>query len=91
MREIIEAPSFQEAVEKLGGYRAIDEALETIIDALYHNPYAFPHFENDWTSFRYARTKPIPLHFVSPLVVIFTIDERHNVILHHVEEDQDAP
>lgn len=91
MREIIEAESFKEGVEKLGGFRAIDEALETIIDALYHDPYGFPYFENDWASFRYARTKPLPLYFVPPLVVIFTIDENRNVILHHVEEDQDAP
>jgi hypothetical protein len=27
MREIIEAESFKEAVKKLGGHRAIDEAL----------------------------------------------------------------
>jgi hypothetical protein len=37
MREIIEAVSFAEAVEQLGGHRAIDEALEPIIEALYHH------------------------------------------------------
>lgn len=57
MREIIESPDFQRAVEGLGGYRAIDLALAPLIEGLYLNPYGFPRFENDWVSFRYARTK----------------------------------
>lgn len=90
MREIIEAESFKEAVNRLGGHRAIDEALEPIIEALYKNPYGFLSFENDWASFRYARTKLLPQYSIPPLVVIFTIDHDRNVILQHVEEDQDA-
>jgi hypothetical protein len=88
MRQIIEAESFAEAVARLGGHRAIDEALEPIIEALYHNPYGFPYFENDWARFRYARTKALP--FIPALVFIFTIDQNGDVILQHVEEDQDA-
>jgi hypothetical protein len=88
MREIIEAESFKKAIEKLGGHRAVDEALEPIIEALYRNPYGFPFFQNDWVSFRYARTRA--LEFTPPLIVIFTIESNRNVILHHVEEDQDA-
>ena len=88
MREIIESESFKEAVRNLGGHRAIDEALEPIIEALYHNPQGFPFFENQWASFRYARTKA--LEFVPPIVIIFTIEPNGNVILQHVEEDQDA-
>jgi hypothetical protein len=89
MREIIEAESFKEAVKKLGGHRAIDEALEPLIEALYRNPQGFPSFKNQWVSFRYARTKT--LEFVPPLVVIFTIDlNSGDVILQHVEEDQEA-
>ena len=88
MREIIESESFKEAVTALGGHRAIDEALEPLLEALYQNPFGFPKFENDWVSFRYARTKPVD--FMPPLVFIFTIDTDHNVVLQHVEEDQDA-
>jgi hypothetical protein len=88
VREIIESESFKEAVVALGGHRAVDEALEPIIEALYHNPYGFPFFENDWTSFRYARTKV--LEFIPALVVIFVIGPNGNVVLQHVEEDQDA-
>lgn len=88
MRELIEAESFKEAVLKLGGHRAIDEVLEPIIEALYRNPQGFPFFENQWVSFRYARTKA--LEFVPPLVVIFTIEPNGDVVLRHVEEDQDA-
>lgn len=91
MREIIESDAFKEAVHALGGHRAIDGALEPIIEALYHNPFGFPFFENDWTSFRYARTKAVG-DDIPPLVVTFTIERNGhgNVILQHVEEDQDA-
>jgi len=88
VREIIEAESFKKAVADLGGHRAIDEALEPIMEALYHNPQGFPYFENDWTSFRYARTKAID--FIPALIVIFIIDQNRNVVLQHVEEDQNA-
>jgi len=88
VREIIESESFKEAVAGLGGHRAIDAALEPIIEALYRNPYGFPFFENDWASFRYVRTKA--LDFIPALVVIFIIDSNGNVVLQYVEEDQDA-
>lgn len=55
------------------------------MEALYSNPYGFPKFESDFTSFRYARTKGI--RFIPPLVFIFNIDAKHNVVLEHVEED----
>jgi len=88
MREITEADSFKEAVQHLGGHRVIDEALEPIIEALYQNPYGFSFFENDWVSFRYARTKA--LESTPPLVIMFAIEQNGDVILHYVEEDQDA-
>jgi hypothetical protein len=47
MREIIEADEFEAAVMALGGYRAIDRALDLIREGLYLNPYGFPKFEND--------------------------------------------
>jgi hypothetical protein len=89
MREIIESDEFRAAVRKLGGHRAIDDALEPIIEALYLNPYGFEFFQNDWVTFRFAHTKP--LEFVPALVVIFTIDDNGNVILEHVEESEGAP
>lgn len=85
MREIIESSDFAVAVTKLGGPRAIDRALDLIKEGLYLNPYGFPKFENDWTSFRYARTKGID--FIPPLVFIFSIDNNRDVVLEHVEED----
>jgi hypothetical protein len=88
MREIIESDEFKNAVRALGGHRAIDEALEPLIEALYLNPYGFEFFQNDWVTFRYARTRAIEL--VPALVVMFTIAPNGDVILEHVEEDQDA-
>jgi hypothetical protein len=88
MREIIESDEFKAAVQRLGGHRAVDDALEPIIEALYLNPYGFEFFQNDWVSFRYARTKR--LEFVPALVVMFTIQANGDVILQHVEEDKDA-
>jgi hypothetical protein len=86
MREIIASPAFDNAVEKLGGYRAIDLAMEPIIEALYRDPFGFSKFENDWTSFRYAKTKRIGI--IPALVFIFSIQENGNVLLEHVEEDE---
>ncbi|MDQ0325570.1 hypothetical protein J2R99_001419 [Rhodopseudomonas julia] len=88
MREIIASDAFEEAIQEIGGYRAVDEAMEGIVEGLYRNPYGFPHFESDFVSFRYARTKRTPL--APPLVVIFRIDDNKNVILEHIEEDQSA-
>jgi hypothetical protein len=45
VRQIIEGEYFAESVERLGGYRAVDLALETIIEALMQNPYGFPLIE----------------------------------------------
>jgi hypothetical protein len=88
MREIIESDAFLEAVERLGGHRAVDRALDLLYEGLYLNPYVFDHFENDWTKFRYARTRAID--YVPALVFIFTIDDNGDVVLQHVEEDIDA-
>ncbi len=60
MRNIIWSTDFSEQVEKAGGARIVDEALAPILDALMRNPYGFPKVENDWISFRYARTEAIP-------------------------------
>lgn len=83
-RQIIYSVAFDRAVEALGGYRAIDTALDTIIDGLYRNPYGFNKFENDYISFRYAIT--LATAEMPPLVVIFVIGENGDVTLEHVEE-----
>lgn len=92
MRQIIEGPEFAKCVERLGGYRAIDRALETIIESLMRNPFGFQSIENDWVRIRYARTRMIE-GYIPPLIVAFTIDENNNVILEWVElaDDADTP
>jgi hypothetical protein len=59
VRSTIERPHFAKCVAELGGYRAIDEALEAIIDGLTNNPYGFTLIENDFCKIRYARTGAI--------------------------------
>ena len=77
------------AVRNLGGHRAIHEALEPIIEALYHNPQGFPFFQNQWVSFRYARTKAQNLYHL--LWSSSRLNPMANATLfQHVEEDQDA-
>lgn len=87
MRQIIFSTSFDDAAEKLGGYRVIDEALETVMDGLRLNPYGFERFENDWISFRYAITEAIGI--APPLLFIFRILQNRDVELTHVEVFED--
>ena len=88
MRLIIEGQYFAECVESLGGYRAVDLALETIVEALMQNPYGFPLIENDWCKIRYARTKMIE-GYIPPLLVAFTISESNDVTLEWAEVADD--
>lgn len=64
----------------------VDEALEPILDGLRRNPYGFKKFENDYTSFRYAKTNALPGK-LGALTMIFTIDEEKNVVLQWYDED----
>ena len=80
MREIKEGPDFRQCVERLGGYRAIDRAMETIIEGLMRRPEGFPSHQSALCKVRYAKTKPIGDE-IPPLVVIFEIDENDDVIL----------
>ncbi len=86
MRSIIWSEEFSQQVRHAGGARAVDEALEPILDGLQRNPFGFHKFENDFTSFRYARTDALPGK-LGALTVIFTIDEQKNVILEWFNED----
>lgn len=86
MRSIIWSDGFSRQVEKAGGARIVDEALAPILDGLMRNPYGFQKFENDFVSFRYAKTEAIPMK-LGALTVIFTIDEEKNVVLQWYEED----
>jgi hypothetical protein len=83
-RQIIFSHAFGQDVQAFGGYGTIDRALETVEEALVHNPYVFPKFESDFTSFRYAITKPID--DLPALAMQFTIDERGNVVLEKIFE-----
>jgi hypothetical protein len=89
VRNIIEGTYFPECVARLGGYRAIDLALETIVEALARNPYGFPLIENDWVKIRYARTTMIE-GYIPPLIVAFTIDSQGNVVLEWAELADEA-
>jgi hypothetical protein len=85
MREIVWSDEFAECVERLGGARAVDAALEPLIEALMRNPYGFDKIENDWVSCRYAKTKAIQ-DVLPPLLIMFTIGDDKNVTLQWVEE-----
>jgi len=83
-RQIIYDARFDRAVDELGGYRSIDRAIDTVMEALYRNPFGFKKFENDYISFRYAITKRVDE--IPPLVIIFVIGENGDVTLEHIEE-----
>lgn len=83
MRQIIFSQGFDEAVEKIGGYRVADEALEVVMDGLRLNPYGFPKFENDWASFRYVVTKAVGT--APSLLFVFRVLSDKDVELTHVE------
>ena len=89
MRNIIEGVYFAECVARLGGYRAVDLALETVVEALARNPYGFPLIENDWVRIRYAKTTMIE-GYIPPLIVAFTIDANGDVVLEWAEEADEA-
>lgn len=89
MRNIVEGVYFPDCVERLGGYRAVDLALETIIEALARNPYGFPLIQNEWVSIRYARTAMIE-GYIPPLIVAFRIAENGDVILEWAELADEA-
>lgn len=84
MRNIKFDLEFDAAVERLGGYRLVDEALEPIMDGLYRNSWGFAFIENDWIRVRYART--IPTQTLPALLVIFRIEPNNDVTLVYAEE-----
>lgn len=85
-RQIITTAEFDAQVNKLGGARAIDEALSPFMEALSLNPYGFNLFETDGFSFRWLRTRET--QWTPPLAIVFTIDkdDNNNVVLQSVEE-----
>lgn len=86
MRDIVWSAEFAEQVVRAGGAELVDDALAPIIDALMRNPYGFEKFENDFTSFRYAKTEAV-IGALGALTIIFTIDQDKNVVLEWFEED----
>jgi hypothetical protein len=81
-RKIIFSLACDTSVSRLGGHRALDRALDGILDALARNPYGFTLHESDWFSCRYAITKPIG--GLPSLIWYFTI-ERDSVTIEDVE------
>ena len=88
MRQIIWSKDFTNQVNRVIGAEAADEALAPILDGLMRNPYGFDKFENDFTSFRYAKTEPV-IGKVGALTVIFVIDDDRNVVLQWFDEISD--
>lgn len=86
MRSIIWSEEFARDVEHSGGARLIDEALSPVMDSLMRNPYGFRIFENDFTSFRYAKTAAIPGK-AGELTIVFTIEPDKSVVLRMLVED----
>jgi hypothetical protein len=86
MRGIRSDSDFDAAVERLGGYRLVDRAMEPIIDSLYRKPWEFNLIENDWVRIRYAITKPT--ENLPALIVLFQIEDNNDVTLLHVEESE---
>lgn len=87
-RSIRYSADFENCVADLGGWRAVDEALEPIIDGLRLNPYGFKKIEDDLVSVRYALTERCGV--VPALIVAFTIDEDRNVTLEWCDENTPA-
>ncbi|MEM9734953.1 MAG: hypothetical protein AAF903_15945 [Pseudomonadota bacterium] len=83
-RSIIESAEFSFQLKALGDYRAFDEVLSGVIEALVRNPYGFEIFESDLFSFRYIRT--LARDSMPALIITFTIDEDKNVVLQAVYE-----
>ena len=86
MRNIVWSAEFEEQVARAGGAEVVDDALAPIVDALMRDPYGFEKFENDFTSFRYAKTEPM-IGKLGALTIIFTIDRNKDVVLQWFEED----
>ena len=90
MREIIEGKDFPNEVERIGGYRLIDEVLDPFIESLVRNPYGFPAVESDhFTLYRYVQTRSIEGR-IPALVFAFTINDDKNVILEWIDEIDEA-
>lgn len=82
-RTIIFSEYFDRCVEALGGYRAVDIAIEVVVDGLSRNPFAFEKFESDDHSFRFARTRPVG--DMPELWIAFTIGTDKTVTLEWIE------
>jgi len=83
-REIIYDPDLSVAVERFGGFQALDAILNPIMDALMREPAGFPIVEAAWGTVRYIRTKPAGL--IPELIWYFCLEQNGNVVIHHVEE-----
>lgn len=81
-RMIIYQPSFTKAVARLGGYRRIDIALESVMNGLEMDPAGFEIIRDGTNSARWAKTKAIP--GIPALVLTFVIGPDSNVYLYDI-------
>jgi hypothetical protein len=86
-RTIVWSHNCDAAAEQLGGYRRIDDALISIIDALERNPCGCPKIDIDWCSTRYIVTDAFK--GVPALVWLSYIEPAGTVVIDHVEAIHD--
>jgi hypothetical protein len=82
-RNIRYDPECDKAAELLGGYQAIDGALDVYWDALIREPKGFPIVECAWGSVRYIHTRA--MGDVPELMWYFVIESNGDVIVTYVE------
>jgi hypothetical protein len=86
-RKVFFDQSFEDAVQQFGGYRALDELLNPIVDALQRNPYASKIVESDYVRCRYVTTTPFG--DVPALCILFRIEAATlDMVIYDAEELQ---
>jgi|HubBroStandDraft_6_1064221.scaffolds.fasta_scaffold63714_2 hypothetical protein len=84
-RVVVFDQTFDDAVERYGGYERLDIVLAPIVDGLYANPYGYPLVQDDWYALcRYARTKAF--EGIPEFIVSFTIEDNGEVVIRDIEE-----
>jgi hypothetical protein len=79
---LVETDAYVAALNYLGGYNALDIALEPIYEGLRRFPYGFNLEDLGEFSFRYAKT--IKIGGIAPLIVVFSIEQGKTVLLKHI-------
>jgi hypothetical protein len=95
-RTLVEQPSFAQCVERLGGARRIDRALDILMDGLCRRPESFPLVGDH--GLRRAKTDPIwdddTGERIPALRLFFQIGDRAEIVLWWIEpvpEEDELP